>query len=182
MKKLFIMVLCLSLACCLLTACGGSSEPAAAEPAAVEPAAVEPAAEAPAAEEPAAAEPAAEAPAAEEPVAEEPAAAEGEVLELPVSIVNKTGVDIYELYASGQNQESWGDDLLGADGYLPDGNSVDMILNIDASSLTWDLMMKDSEGTAIELYGLDFSECSTEGGTIELEFDGENGTATLYSK
>ena len=53
---------------------------------------------------------------------------------------------------------------------------------IGADDLKWDLMMVDSEGTEIELYGLDFTECSTEGGTIVLEFDGTNGTATLYSE
>lgn len=165
MKKLLIMLLCLSLAFCLLTACGSKEPvPAAAEPVAAEPVATQ------------------EPVAAQEPVTKEAPVEETEVLELPVTIENNTGVDIYELYASGQNQEEWGEDLLGSDSYLPDGNAVDMLFNIDADSLKWDIMIKDSEGTAIELYGLDFSECSTDGGTIDLEFDGTNGTATLYSE
>ncbi len=128
-----------------------------------------------------ASEPASEEAAPED--AEEEASPEGEVLELPVTIQNSTGVEIYELYASGAGVDTWGDNLLG-DATLADGATVDLTFMVDVNNVQWDLMMVDSEGNEVPLYGLDFAECSTDGGNVVLEFDATagEGTATLYSK
>ncbi len=172
MKKITALILCLALALCL-SACG--SKPAA-------PAAAPVATEAPAAPAPAA-EPAAEPAAAEADKAAEPSAAAEELIELPVVIENNTGADIHQLYASSANLEEWGEDILG-ETYLADGDSVETVFYIGADDLKWDLLMADSEGNEVELYGLDFTECSLNGGTVVLEYDAEEGTgsASLYSE
>ena len=118
----------------------------------------------------------------DEPAAvEEPAESGDVLLELPVVISNETGVDIYGLYATSANLENWGDDILGGN-YLPAGESIESTFYIGEGDVQWDMKMVDSEGTEISLMGLDFTNCSTEGGTIVLEFDGEAGYATLYSE
>lgn len=162
MKKLIALIIALCMVCMLCAACGSEEAEPAAAPAATE--APEAAPEA--------------APEVEKQSSEAPAE---DMIELPVTIENKTGVDIHQLFATSANLEQWGEDILGED-VLEDGASLESVFNIGADDLKWDLMMVDSEGTEIELYGLDFTECSTEGGTIVLEFDGTNGTATLYSE
>ena len=153
MKKLMCLLIALSLICCLCAACGGKEAAPVSQPAP----AVEPAQKA------------------------APEEAEEQILELSVTIENKTGVDIHQLYATSANLDEWGDDILG-DEVLAADEMLETTFNIGADDMKWDLKMIDSEGTEIELLGLDFSDCSTEGGNIVLEFDGTNGTATLYSK
>jgi len=104
-------------------------------------------------------------------------------IEVPVTIQNNTGVEIAELYASGAGVETWGDNLI-SEGTLPDGSTIDTVFYVDANNLQWDLMMVDGSGNQVELYGLDFTNCSTNGGNIVLEYDSAagQGTATLYSK
>ncbi len=102
-------------------------------------------------------------------------------LDLPVKVINKTGIDIYGLYISPANHDSWGDDVLG-DQILLSGESVTMTLHLDKNTLQWDMMMVDSEGDSVELYGLDVSKAKVTGATIELTYNTKTGigTATLY--
>lgn len=102
-------------------------------------------------------------------------------LDLPVKIINKTGIDIYGLYLSPANSDDWGDDVLGDD-ILSNGRSSTMTLHLDKNALVWDMMMTDSEGNSVELYGLDVSKAKVTGATIELTFNSSTGVgaATLY--
>ena len=100
------------------------------------------------------------------------------VIEVPVTIVNSTGVEIHALYLSAANLEKWGDNLI--DGTtLADGEEKELVLYVDKSALQWDLRVEDSEGVAIQWQAIDISEMSTEGFVMELLWDGEQGTCNL---
>lgn len=123
-----------------------------------------------------------EAPADTEEAATDDAAAddgaESAIVEVPVTIVNGTGVDIYALYMFGSGVDEWSEDLLGEQ-TMPHGTYLEMVLNVDQNNLAWDLSVEDSEGTTLEWYGLDISEMPLEGFGIELLWDGTEGTANI---
>ncbi len=96
--------------------------------------------------------------------------------ELPVTIVNHTGVDIYYMYASVTQTDEWEEDILGND-YLAAGDSKDITFYFDDSHTVWDWMIKDIEGNSLEFYDLNFAGCSLSGATLILD---EDGNATLY--
>lgn len=100
---------------------------------------------------------------------------------LALTVVNNTGVDIYELYASTVDVDDWEEDILEYD-ILEDGESVVINFTYLSNQTEWDLAMADAEGEMIEFYGLDFSKFSSFGtseATLTLEYDGENGYANL---
>lgn len=102
---------------------------------------------------------------------------DGIVLEL--TVVNRTGVDIWYLFASETSSDSWEEDMLG-DSVLLDGESVNITFHLSEDSLLWDFAMADSSENMVEFYSLDFSTCSPDGATLILEYDGTNGHARLY--
>lgn len=104
---------------------------------------------------------------------------EEKVLNFSLDVVNNTGVDIYAFYASEKDIDNWEEDLLGNE-ILYDGNSINIIFTITANDLDWDFAMEDMYGNMIEFYGLSFADCDVNGATLILEYDGLNGTATLY--
>lgn len=98
----------------------------------------------------------------------------------PLEVVNDTGVDIYKLYSSQAQTDDWEEDVLG-EGILYDGESITINFKLfDESSLVWDFRIEDSDGNYINFYDIDFSDCDTNGGKLVLEYDGNEGTATLY--
>ena len=97
---------------------------------------------------------------------------------LPVTVQNNTGVDIFGLYASTVDTDNWEEDILGTE-VLCDGDSIVINFSYPEDETMWDFAMKDSEDNMIEFYGLDFSKCSSDGATLVLEYDGEQGYATL---
>ncbi|WP_294373281.1 hypothetical protein [uncultured Clostridium sp.] len=107
---------------------------------------------------------------------------ENQVIQVPVTIVNNTDVDFYELYTSGAGTDDWGDDLLGGQVLSPNTQLQDIAFNIDADNLKWDLLAKDEAGDALEFYGLDLSECSTDGITISLTYDRDTQTGTITAE
>lgn len=117
----------------------------------------------------------------EEDVVEEDATEEvASVIEVPVTINNATGVEIYELYVSGGANGEWGDDLLG-DVTFPDATSIDLVLYVDSANLLWDMSAIDSEGVSVDFYGIDITEMPADGFAIDLTFDGTTATATAYN-
>ena len=102
------------------------------------------------------------------------------ILEVPVTIVNGTGVEIEALYMSGGSQEEWGDDLLG-DVTMPHGTYLELTLNVDKENLTWDLAVDDTSGNSLEWYDIDISEMPLDGFGIELLWDGSEGIATAIA-
>ncbi len=101
-----------------------------------------------------------------------------ETVTLPVTVVNNTGEDIYELYASTVDVDNWEEDILG-DQILPAGQSFIIEFTYPPDQTDWDFAMVDALGNMTEFYGLDFSECSEEGATLTLKYDGEEATAIL---
>lgn len=98
----------------------------------------------------------------------------------PLEVVNNTGIDIYKLYSSQAQTDDWEEDVLG-EGILYDGESITINFKLfDESSLVWDFRIEDSDGNYINFYDIDFSDCDTNGGKLVLEYDGNEGTATLY--
>ncbi len=96
-----------------------------------------------------------------------------------LSVVNDTGVDIYALYASQPEVDDWEEDIL-ADEVLCDGDTIDVEFTVTEDTLDWDFAIEDIEENIIEFYGLSFEDCSVDGATLILEYDGDEGYATLY--
>lgn len=102
---------------------------------------------------------------------------EAAYVQIPVSIVNGTGVEIVEMYVSGDAVDSWGDDVLG-DQTLPSGSYIDLTLNVDSANVLWDILVVDSEGTSVEFNSIDISQMPADGFGIELVIDGGTVLAT----
>ena len=103
-------------------------------------------------------------------------------ISVPVTIVNNTDIDFYELYATGSGSDDWGEDLLGEEIFPPDTQLEDIEFEIDADNLEWDLLAKDEDGDSLEFYGLDLSLRSTTGSTISLTYDRDTETGTITAE
>ena len=106
----------------------------------------------------------------EEPVAENDVTEESNVIEVPVSVKNSTGVEFAGLYLSGASLEEWGDNLIDGSP-LPDGETKELVLYVDANNLQWDLLVEDHEGATITWSGVDITEMSSEGFTMDLVWE-----------
>ncbi len=76
------------------------------------------------------------------------------------SLVNKTGVDLAELYISPAAQDSWGPDVLDVD-VLLDGGTVNIEFAPDEDAEYWDIRVVDGEGTEVVFSRLNLTEIST---------------------
>lgn len=90
-----------------------------------------------------------------------------EALTVPVEIFNNTGVDIYALALSPSNSEDWGENLISE--VIKDGTSVKGELVFTADTLTWDILVQDSEETQLVFSAVDFSEANTSGANLTLD-------------
>lgn len=88
-------------------------------------------------------------------------------------LVNKTDVEIHELYISSADTDDWEEDVLGVD-TLPPGESVRISFK-GHKECKWDLMIKDEDGTSIEWSGLDLCSISK----VTLRLKGKTATADL---
>ncbi len=109
---------------------------------------------------------------------ESDAASDAEVVKVPITIVNSTGLEIHEMYLTGTQIEDWGDDVLG-DLTMADATYVQLVLNVDAENVIWDVQVVDSEGTTITWLGIDFSEMPSDGFVLQLSYDGTDAVAYL---
>lgn len=100
------------------------------------------------------------------------------VKSLSITVQNDTGVDIYGLYASTADKDNWEEDILGTD-ILFDGESYIIRFTYLENQTIWDFAIKDRDDNMIEFYGLDFSKCNSDSATLILEYDGEQGYASL---
>lgn len=75
--------------------------------------------------------------------------------------------------------DDWEEDIL-ADEVLCDGETIDVEFTVTEDTLDWDFAIEDIDGNIIEFYGLSFEDCSVDRATLILEYDGEEGYATLY--
>ena len=91
------------------------------------------------------------------------------------TVVNKTGVEIHELYVSPHSADNWQEDVLGAD-TLPTGKSVEITFSPKERAKLWDLKVVDGEGNSIEWTGLNLLEIS------EVTLFYKNGKAWAETK
>jgi hypothetical protein len=76
---------------------------------------------------------------------------------LDFKLVNKTGVEIHQVYLCPSDSDEWGDDVLGKD-TLPDGESVEITFHPKAKAAHWDLRIEDKGGDHVEWENLDLSK------------------------
>ena len=65
------------------------------------------------------------------------------------TLVNKTGIEIYSVYVSPNNEDEWGEDVLGRD-TLASGESVDIEFSRKETAKMWDIRIDDKAGESIE--------------------------------
>ena len=93
------------------------------------------------------------------------------VNDLDFTLVNKTGIEIYAVYVSPNNEDEWGEDVLGRD-TLGNGESVDIEFSRSEKAKHWDIRIEDKAGESIEWEKFNLSEISK----ITLFY--KNGKAT----
>jgi serine/threonine protein kinase len=87
------------------------------------------------------------------------------------TLVNRTGVEIHNVFISPHDSDDWQEDILGPD-TLPDGQSVDIQFHRNEKAAMWDLRVEDKRRNAIEWENLNLLEISK----ITLHY--KNGRAT----
>ena len=75
------------------------------------------------------------------------------------TVVNKTGVEIHELYVSAHSTDNWEEDVLGTD-TLASGDSVEIKFSPKEKAKLWDLKVVDGKGNSIEWTKLNLLEIS----------------------
>lgn len=101
---------------------------------------------------------------------------ETEIIEMPVTFINNTGVDVYCLYASTGDTDEWEEDLLG-DTMLEPGDYVEVDFVFSADETIWDFAIEDVDGNLLEFYDLDFEGYGSDGMTVSFNDD---GTVEMY--
>lgn len=96
---------------------------------------------------------------------------DSETITIPVQVINNTGIDIYEFYASESGNSDWEEDILGDD-ILFAGESMTITFTIYANSLIWDFAIVDMYGDSLPFYSMDFSTCNVDGAVLMLNADG----------
>lgn len=84
------------------------------------------------------------------------------------TLVNRTGVEIYELYIRPASADDWQEDVLSVD-TLPDGQEIEISFDLEEEADYWNIKVVDGEGDSIEWPEVNLTEIST----IILSF--ENG-------
>lgn len=103
---------------------------------------------------------------------------DAEVVKVPITIVNSTGLELHEMYLTGAQIEDWGDDVLGGL-TMAEATYVELVLNVDEENVIWDVQVVDSEGTTITWEGIDISEMPSDGFVLQLSYDGTDAVAYL---
>lgn len=74
-------------------------------------------------------------------------------------LVNRTGVDIQELYVAPHDSDDWQEDILGQD-VLLDGDRVNIRFARKEKTKLWDLRVTDDSGNSIEWENFDLTKVS----------------------
>lgn len=101
-----------------------------------------------------------------------------ETVTFPLTVINHTGEDIYELYASVVHTDDWEEDILGAN-VLENGDSFVINFEITEDMLVWDFKIANEDGDMLEFYDVDFSDYGMEGAMLIFNDD---GTATMANE
>ena len=89
-------------------------------------------------------------------------------------LVNKTGVDIQEVYVAPHGSEEWQEDVMGKD-MLVSGQSVKINFERQIKGKVWDLKVVDKDGKASVWQNLNLTEISK----VTLHLDGSKATAEV---
>jgi hypothetical protein len=91
--------------------------------------------------------------------------------QLKFSVVNATGIDLYGVYVSESEDNSWGDDVIPSD-LFDDGTTVEVTIPIEFDTMCiHDIKVTDSDGEAVVFPEIDFCEVSVL--TFFIGSDGE---------
>jgi hypothetical protein len=90
------------------------------------------------------------------------------------TLVNRTGVEIYAVYVSPNNEDDWGEDVLGRD-TLANGESVEIEFSPKEKAKFWDIRVEDKDGGYIEWDRFNLLEISK----ITLFYKNGKATATV---
>lgn len=101
-----------------------------------------------------------------------------ETVTFPLTVINHTGEDIYELYASVVHTDDWEEDILGAN-VLENGDSFVINFEITEDMLVWDFKIANEDGDMLEFYDVDFSDYNMDGAMLIFNDD---GTATMANE
>lgn len=82
------------------------------------------------------------------------------------TLVNRTGVEIYELYIRPALAHDWQEDVLSKD-TLPDGQEIEISFDLGEEADHWNIRVVDGDGDAIDWPEVDLTEIST----IVLSFE-----------
>ncbi|MEM1207114.1 MAG: argininosuccinate lyase [Acidobacteriota bacterium] len=72
------------------------------------------------------------------------------------TLVNQTGIDIYQVFISETSNDDWEEDVMGRD-ILPDGGRVDISFS-NRSACLWDMMVTDEEGGSVTWSAINLCE------------------------
>ncbi len=75
------------------------------------------------------------------------------------TVVNKTGIEVHELYVTPHDSDDWEDDILGED-TLTNGAEVDIKFSRKEKAKLWDLKVVDADGSEVTWENLDLLEIS----------------------
>lgn len=92
-------------------------------------------------------------------------------LEMPITFVNDTDMDIYSLYASSTETDDWEEDIL-EETVLEPGEYVKVDFTYTEEETTWDFAIKDNDDNMLEYYDMDFENYGSDGITIYFNQDG----------
>lgn len=91
------------------------------------------------------------------------------------TLVNKTGVEIHQVFVSPHSSDDWEEDILGKD-TLPDGESVEISFSPKEKADSWDLKVTDASDNSIVWENLTLTEITD----VILHY--KNGKATAETK
>ena len=93
---------------------------------------------------------------------------------LDFTLVNKTGVDIMEVYLSPTSDNEWGEDVMGKD-ILESGQKVDITFSSAETECNWDLKVVDEDDDDIIWTKLNLCTANE----ITLMYEGKKPTAII---
>jgi len=93
---------------------------------------------------------------------------------LDFTLVNKTGLDIVEVYLSPTSEDEWGEDVMGRD-ILEKGAKVDITFSSAETECNWDLKIVDENEDEIEWTKLNLCTANE----ITLLYENKKPTAII---
>ena len=93
---------------------------------------------------------------------------------LDFTLVNKTGLDINEVYLSPTSDSEWGEDVMGKD-ILANGEKVDITFSSAETECNWDLKVVDEDDDDIIWTKLNLCTANE----ITLMYEGKKPTAII---